>query len=435
MAQLPPHIVGDVHTDGVAWQTLTELVDVAPRMAGHDGERDAMEVIADAFRDVGLEDVDTETFEIPAWFRGSSRLSISETDREYGDTHELIGLPGTPAGEESADLVDVGYGTPEEFDEAAVDGNIVIASSGTPSEYDRWLHRREKYDSAVERGAAGFLFRSHIRGCLPPTGDIGDEQSEGKIPGVGVSRELGNRLVRHCESDGVQVELTVDCRTERTDSGNVSGRLGPETDEEVLVTAHHDAHDIAEGAKDNGVGCALVVEIARLLSQVEDRLETGVRFLTFGAEEIGLRGSRHAVGEMELDEIKAVLNLDAIGDSRDIGVDTHGFPAIEEAFDTVGDEYDIPLETRQRVNTHSDHWPFAREGVPAAMAYSTGGSDERGWGHTHADTLDKLDKRDLRELVVPLAAGVLTIARGEISTEHVEPETVEQRAREEGYNI
>ena len=435
MTGLSATLIGDAYRDGIAWETLEALVDAAPRMAGHDGEADAMAAVADAFADAGLRDVTTEEFEIPAWFRGSSELALVGTDWVFSDTHQLVGLPGTPAGEVQSDLVDVGHGTPEEFDEAAVRGNVVIASSGTPEGYDRWFHRREKYDAAVERGAVGFLFRSHVPGCLPPTGDIGDEESEGEIPGVGVSRELGSRLVRHCADGEVETRLSVDCHTEWTSSGNVSGRLGPETERELLVTAHHDAHDIAEGAKDNGAGCALVAEIARLLAGVEDDLETGVRFVTFGAEEIGLRGSRYAVAETDLDGIEAVLNLDGIGDSRDLAVDTHGFAEIGAAFEAVSEDHDVPIEVREQVNTHSDHWPFAREGVPAAMAYSAGGSDERGWGHTHADTLDKLDRRDFRELAVALAGAVLTLAGGDYSPEHVSGETVEQRAREEGYDV
>lgn len=435
MTGLPPRLVGDAYRNGIAWETLETLVDAAPRMAGHEGEADAMNVVVDAFEDAGLREVGIESFEIPAWFRGSAALALVGTDREFSDTHQLVALPGTPAGEVQADLVDVGHGTPEEFDDAAVAGNVVIAESGTPEGYDRWFHRREKYDAAVERGAVGFLFRSHVPGCLPPTGDIGDEESEGAIPGVGVSRELGSRLVRHCRDGDVETSLSVDCYTERTDSGNVSGRLGPETERELLVTAHHDAHDIAEGAKDNGAGCALVAEIARLLAGVEDELETGVRFVTFGAEEIGLRGSRYAVAETDLDGIEAVLNLDGIGDSRDIALDTHGFAEIGAAFDAVSEDHGVPIEVREQVNTHSDHWPFAREGVPAAMAYSVGGSDERGWGHTHADTLDKLDRRDFRDLAVALAGAVHTLAGSEYTPQHVDGETVQQRAREEGYDV
>lgn len=433
MRRLPDRSVGTAHTDSISWDVLESLVDCAPRMAGSEGEQAAIGQVAERFRELGLRDVRVEEFELSAWSRGSSALSV-DSGAHYDGDHEVIGLPGSPAGTASGPVVDVGHGTPEEFDEQSVEDSLVIVAGGTPESYDRWFHRREKYELAIERGANGFLFQSRRDGCLPPTGDLGDGDPPGEIPGVGISRELGRRLAHKAETATLEAELSVECSTEPATSGNVSARLGPETDQEVLLTAHHDAHDIAEGAQDNGCGCALVTEVARLLRTVEEDLETAVRVTTFGAEEVGLLGSTHAAEQRPLGEIKAVLNLDGIGSTRNLAVDTHGFPALGAAFERVAATQDIPLDINEKVNTHSDHWPFVREGVPAAMAYSVGGADRRGWGHTHGDTLDKLDPRDLREIAVPLAEAVLELADEGCSPEHVTSETVHERAREEGYD-
>ncbi|WP_436901171.1 M28 family peptidase [Halovenus halobia] len=430
--RMPEQTIGSTYTESVSWELLNRLVDCAPRMAGHEGEQAAIETMAEQFRDLGLEDVTVEEFEVPTWYRGRSELRIPSTGRTYTGSHELIGLPLTPPGEVAGPVVDVGYGTPEEYDKNDVEGALVVASGGTPDSYDRWLHRREKYEMAADRGAVGFLFRSRRDGCLPPTGGIGGDSPPGEIPGVGISRELADKLTRRSIDEA---ELTVECETERSPSANVSARLGPDTDDELLLTAHHDAHDIAEGANDNGCGCALVVEVARILKTVEDDLETAVRATTFGAEEIGLLGSTHAAEQLDHDDIKAVFNLDGIGTTRDLAVDTHGFEAIAEAAERVDERGSTPIDVNEKVNTHSDHWPFAREGVPAAMAYSVGGSDRRGWGHTHADTLDKLDARDLRSIALPLAEMVLELADEDCSPEHVSSETVLERAREEGYDV
>jgi len=419
----------------LGWQTLESLVDAGTRMAGHDGERAAMEVLIDAFDSAGLEDVGVESFEIPAWFRGESELRLPGRERTFDGSHEVIGLPGTPAGTASAPLVDVGHGTPAEFDETEVAGKLVVASSGTLDDYDRWLHRREKYDDAADRGAVGFLFRNHVPGCLPPTGDIGDESGEGSIPAVGVSRELGRRLVRYCEDGPVEATLDVQARVEATTSGNVVGHLGPETERELLVSAHHDAHDIAEGARDNGSGCAVVVGVAAMLAPLAEELDTGVRFVTFGAEEIGLRGSRQMAETVDLDEVAAVFNCDAIGSTRDLGVFTHGFEDLEAVFEATGDSLSVPIQIRDEVEPHSDHWPFVRRGVPGVMAHSAEESDDRGWGHTHGDTLDKVDRRDLRDLAIPIADAVYRAATGEYEFEHVSPETIVERARGEGYDF
>lgn len=434
MGRLPDRSVGTAHTDAVSWDVLESLVDCAPRMAGSEGEQAAIDQVAERFRELGLRNVRVEEFELSAWSRGSSALSV-DSGQHYDGDHEVIGLPGSPAGTAAGPVVDVGHGTPEEFDEQSVEDSLVIVAGGTPESYDRWFHRREKYELAIERGANGFLFQSRRDGCLPPTGDLGDGDPPGEIPGVGISRELGRRLARKAETATVEAELTVECSTEPATSGNVSARLGPDSEREVLLTAHHDAHDIAEGALDNGCGCALVTEVARLLKTVEDDLDTAVRVTTFGAEEVGLLGSTHAAEQRPLEEIKALLNLDGIGSTRNLAVDTHGFPALDTAFERVAARQESLVDINEKVNTHSDHWPFAREGVPAAMAYSIGGADRRGWGHTHGDTLDKLDRRDLREIAVPLAEAVLELADEGCSPEHVSAETVHERAREEGYDV
>ncbi|NIS35242.1 MAG: M28 family peptidase, partial [Actinobacteria bacterium] len=53
------------------------------------------------------------------------------------------------------------------------------------------------------------------------------------------------------------------------ESVNVHGTLGPDTDEEVVVLAHHDGHDVAEGALDNAAGVAVLLGAARILADLE----------------------------------------------------------------------------------------------------------------------------------------------------------------------
>ncbi|MFB6193509.1 MAG: peptidase M28, partial [Halobaculum sp.] len=55
--------------------------------------------------------------------------------------------------------------------------------------------------------------------------------------------------------------------------------------------------------------------------------------------------------------------------------------------------------------------------VPAAMVSTASDKSGRGWGHTHADTLDKLDSRDLRAVAVQVAEGVARIANGAVEPE------------------
>lgn len=436
MPTLPPELVGDAYTSTRAWDLLCELVDIDNRMAGQQGEAEGAEVVKDAFEEYGLRDTTIDEFEIPGWWRGSCSLTV-ERDRTYtfDEQYQTVALPGTPSGEVQAELVDVGYGRPEDFESSNLDGKIAMVSSETPEDYGRWIHRGEKYSFAVKNGATAFVFYNHVEGSLPPTGGVGNDEGPGDIPAVGVSREVGERLVRYCDSESVDATLTVDCRNDPAVSQNVEGVLGPDTDEEVLVVAHVDGHDISEAARDNGAGTALVTEIGRLLAQVEDRLETRIRFVAFGSEEVGLLGSYHWVETRPTENVKAVLNTDGTGYSRDLRVYTHRFDEIGDVFEDVADEFSIPISTRERIRPHSDHWPFLQEGVPSVQIRSKSDSSGRGWVHTHADTLDKIDLRDLRELAVPISAATIKVAQTDREIPHKSVSEVRDAVVEDGHDV
>jgi Zn-dependent M28 family amino/carboxypeptidase len=430
MATLPQAVVGDGYTSEFGWALLTDLVDLDGRMAGHAGEYEAARLVEDAFVEAGLREVERPTFEIPGWWRNATDLTVRAGGRthEFPGSHQAFALPGSPDGRPSGPLVDVGHGTPAEVaaagDELA--GAVALAASDVPDDADRWVHRTEKYGAAAEAGAVAFLFRNHVEGCLPPTGDVSGPDGAGPIPAVGVSREVGARLRRYCAAGEPTADLEVRCENRRATSSTVEGVVGPDTDEEVLVTAHLDAHDVAEGARDNGVGTAVVAEVGRLLAAAAeaDRLETRVRCVAFGAEEVGLRGSEHWAREHELSDVRCVLNVDGAGFSRDLDVHTHGSADLTAAFDDAAADLDTPVPTVDDHRPHSDHWPFVYRGVPGAMIRTSHEDRGRGWGHTHADTLDKLDRRDLRAIAVVVAATAVRAAEADRTVARLDPDAV-----------
>lgn len=460
MTELPDRVVGDARTSGFAWDLLTDLTDIGNRMAGQAGERRGAERVVEAYEAAGLRNAGLEEFEIPGWWRGDSSLAVAgpgpdPVERTHEGSHAVIALPGTPAGEVEAPLVDVGTGTVEEFEAAAedLDGAIAMASSRTPDEADRWIHRMEKYVNAAERGAVGFVFRNHLEGALPPTGEIGYHNRPGPIPAVGVSKEVGERLARlaseagrnaddpnggnggtgeNAGADRPTVSIAVDCRNEPTTSVNAVADVGPDTDEAVLLTAHVDAHDVSDGANDNGAGSALVAEVGRLLSTVEEDLDTRVRLITFGAEEIGLWGAYHAAETTPHEEIKCVVNLDGACNSRNLRVSYNEFEPMRRVFESVTDDLGAPLSTGSTISPHGDQWAFVQEGIPAVMASTTSERSGRGWGHTHADTLDKLDRRDLAEVAIQVAEATVRFADAGTSTPHKSRAAIRESI-DEGY--
>jgi Zn-dependent M28 family amino/carboxypeptidase len=402
--------IGETFTSTTGWDHLETLVDIGNRMAGSEGERRSAEATRDALAEVGARDAHLETFDIQGWTRGTSGIRAGET------TQESIALPRSPAGEARGELVDVGYGLPEDFDQD-LDGKVVMAASNVPDWYDRFLHRREKYYHAVEAGADAFIFRNHVEGCLAPTGSVGTEDAPiGDIPAVGVSKEVGSRLARRFEGEEVTVEVEADAHD--ATSQNIHADLGPETEEAVLLTSHVDAHDIAEGAGDNGAGTALVVETAKALAARESELDTRVHLTVYGAEEVGLVGSEYDSRNRDHDAVKAIVNNDGVVRGRTLKFYTHGFDDLEDVAGQVGDRLDHPVETTPTLNPHSDHWPYVKWGVPGFHVMSETSQEGRGWGHTSADTLDKLEARNLREqaillteLLVHLADEDVTLAR------------------------
>ena len=459
MPTLPTETIGEAYTDSTGWNLLTRLSDLDDRMPGHEGETVGSELIAEVFEDADLRSVSRTTFPIPGWWREDASLAVEYGGRTstFDGSHELVALPGSPAGDVSGEIVDMGYGLPEDFEDVDLDGAIVMASSLTPDDYGRWVHRSEKYSYAAESGAAAFLFYNHIEGALPPTGSIGDLDGPGPIPAVGLSKEVGARLSRHCAATegvdgpeavagpavddggdadaGLDATLSVDARTEPATSTNVEAVLGPDTDEEVLYTAHVDAHDVGTGSNDNGFGSALVASVARILADVEDELETRVRLAVFGGEETGLYGSYYWTHTHDLDRVKCVVNVDGAGYSRNLAVYPHGVDAIGEAFAEVSDEFGVPVAIEDGIRPHSDHWPFVQRGVAAAQGRTTSEGSGRGWGHTHGDTLDKLDVRDLRDVSVLCAAATVKLAEADRDVEGRSPDDVKDEAIEAGYDV
>jgi Zn-dependent M28 family amino/carboxypeptidase len=432
MTRLPDGVVGDARASTFAWDRLEQLVDIENRMAGHEGEMRGAEVVRSAFEEIGLADVAIDEFELPGWWRGSSAIAVPDRGRRYEADHEVIALPGTPPGEVTGEVVDVGYGLPADFAAVDVDGQIAMVRSDSPADADHWHHRMEKYASALEAGADAFVFRNHIDGCLPPTGEVGYGNRPAPIPAVGVSAELGSRLARYA-ADGATARVAVDCETGPATAPNIEGSLGPDTDEAVVVTAHVDAHDVAEGAVDNGVGTVLVCEVARLLSQVTADLDTRVRFVVVGAEEVGLYGSGHLAATTDRDRVKCVMNIDGSGKSRTPKVRrTNTFESLAEPFEAVAADLDIEFPVENDISPHGDCWPWTERGIPAATVGSTSPDDGRGWGHTQADTLDKLDVRDLRDLAIAYASAVLELADESRSFPEKEPAEIRD-ALHDGY--
>jgi Zn-dependent M28 family amino/carboxypeptidase len=422
--------LGRAWLSGRPWNLLTRLTELDNRMGGHPGDRRAADLVAGAFEQAGIRDVSRQSFDVARWTRGGTDLAVHVPGRDVERAFEAVALPYAPAYEGEGPLVDVGHATPEELDAADVAGAVVLAETSTPPGFDRPYHRVEKAARAAIAGAEAFVFVNHVPGQLPPTGSLRFD-AEAPIPGVGVSAETGAWL-REYTSEGARARLRVDARTEPATSHNVVGTLGPDTDEEVVVLAHFDAHDVGEGALDNGCGIATLVGVLPILRAMDP--DRRVRVAGVSCEETGLVGSTALADSLDPESVHAVVNLDGVGRYRDLQALVHTSDAIGTVVERVDATTDHDVTVSDRPHPYSDHWPFLRRGVPALQLHSENpdaeGTWDRGWGHTRADTRDKADSRVIREHAMLTALLVGELAGSAVS--RPDPEDVRDRLEDDG---
>jgi len=426
MDDLEKHVIGEAWTSSELYANVERLCDLGSRFSGTTSERQARDLIRETFEAYGLQNVHLATFDYLAWKRGEARVDVVHPTREtLPSALSLVYSPGTSPGGLRAEVVDVGQGTKAEF--AAQSDEIrdafVMASSDSPRGQRR-IHRREKYGRAVAGGAAGFLFVNHLPGMLAPTGSLRAGELA-QIPAVGLSHEDGF-VVRRALRDGeaVELEMRLTNRTEPATFSHVIGEVpggrgdGHGDDHVVVVGAHYDGHDISQGAVDDASGTALVMELARVFAPLGEQLRSlgsrTLRFEAYAAEELGVLGSTRYVNSMSDADIAAVdfmLNLDGAALGSERGLALQGLKELTPLFASFSREMGYPLRLSNSVNTASDHFPYVMRGVPTAfMGARRPPGVGRGFGHTKADTLDKVDEVELRESAMVAARLLLRLA-------------------------
>ena len=419
LTKLECAILGDVWTSSALWDTLRHLCDACNgRFAGTEDERRAAEFALARFQKDGLQNAAIEPFDMRGWQRGEARLEL--LDGGTARTLPCMALAGSPAGEVTAEMVDAGPGTPADFERLgdSVAGKAVLASAEGP-------HRLEKYARACAAGATGFVFASAQPGMLIPAGSLGMGQEPAHVPGIGIAFET-EALLRRCLQDGqVRVRLSAAGRSQQVTAHNVVAEL-PGSDPDagwIVVCGHYDGHDIAQGAQDNATGTAIVLESARLLAPLRAHLRAGIRFVLFSGEELGMFGSQAYVRAHadELDRIRAVFNADIVGLAAPLVLMSQNSPELAaylRQLDLSGLDAQV---VDARLVAYSDHFSFTLAGVSSLMAVTSSPGSGRGWAHSAADTLDKLELRPLREAAATTARILLHMA--------LQPEGLPERRR------
>jgi len=409
-------IFGEVYYNSSAYSNLRELSDnIGGRVSGTKSGYEAEKWALDKFSSYGLQNPHFERFEMPGWERGSLKVEVAIPDKKLLSAAALANTPSKS--KISGNVVDVGFGHPDEFEKLSDDikGKIVLAEVGTlPGK--RSVHRTEKVELATKYGAAGFILITNAPGNLPRTGTV-KRGGYVKIPAVGVSSEHGTWLRRYLiDYPDMKIKIDMKNKTKMTYANNIVAEIsGSELpDEVVIVGAHLDSWDLGQGTIDNGVGSVTLLETARVLSKLKAKPKRTLRFILFMGEEFGLYGSKNYIEQhkAELENIVMMLNMDMIGNPYSFNVYGHeeALPFLKNLAAELQGFGMEPDKVTSIAKLHSDHESFMLAGVPA-MGLTTN-LPESMWRYYHSagDTFDKASETFLNNAAVIAATTLLRIA-------------------------
>jgi Zn-dependent M28 family amino/carboxypeptidase len=208
-------------------------------------------------------------------------------------------------------------------------------------------------------------------------------------------------------------------------SRNVVGQL-PGSDSRrrndwIVYTAHWDhlgkderltGDQIFNGALDNATGTAGLVELARAFGQLPQRPERSLMFIALTAEEQGLLGARHyAMGPLQpLERTVLNINMDGLnpwGRTSDLALVGLGSSTVDDLVraPVAAQGRTLTAESQPEKGTfyRSDHFEFARRGVPVMYAKSGTNYLGRppGWGSAKADEYTDKDYHKVSDEVKP----------------------------------
>ena len=332
------------------------------RASGSAGERATADYVAERLRAAGYR-VTVEEVSMPA-FRERSRPRLTAGSRSY----EVRTLQFSGSGSAVGTVRAVGLGCSPAAFASLRRGDVALIQRGTCS-------FRAKSLAAQRAGAAAVLISDEesVRGSLQRTGV--------RVPVLAVGASATGLA-------GQRVRVVVDAAATNRRSPSVIGEMGAADAERVLMAGGHlDSVREGPGLNDNGSGVAAVLEIAEELGGRQVPAGKALRFAFWGAEEIGLVGSRRYVDGLsraDRDRIAAYINLDMVGTPGAKPAVYDGDAAIERAL-----RRHLGRDAPDRdLGNSSDHAPFQSAGIPVGGIFT--GLDD--CYHRRCDTIDNVDR-------------------------------------------
>ena len=230
--------------------------------------------------------------------------------------------------------------------------------------------------------------------------------------------KAAKHIFQRLETFGVEAEL--DTFVDGTPDGektliNVVGKIPGKTDQWIILGSHFDTMpgiDDFQGANDSGSSTAVLLELARMISESNLVPDLGIIFAFFDGEEgiagyipgDGLHGSRHMAKQLvatgDHKKIRAMILLDMVGD-KDLKFTIPYNSSRDLVEETLTAAYAVGHRdhfTLSRVIITDDHVPFLDIGIPAIDLIDFKFGSEPGlndhW-HTEADNLQNISAESL----------------------------------------
>ena len=395
--------------DAGLWHDFQGLCDCGGRLAGTESERRAMAYVRAAMARVP----GARCTSLPVAYNGwqATRAALDVAGRSFR-VHPLVRSIATPPGGLTAEVIDLGRGTPDEFEahRADIAGRIVLVrhelmfAAGT-------IHRRRKMEMALAAGAVGFLIASTQPGLLV-TGSSGRDSGPG-VPSLAITGEAAAAL-RRTAAGWPRATMTVETREQPATTETLVAEIAGQSDDWVVLSAHVDGHDINESAMDNASGVAAALAALRALAPQVKGWRRGLRVMFFSVEEWALTGSAQyvrALPEAEKDKIALNVNLDSVAGSPHLTAMTSGFGRLEPYLLATAEANQQTLRVVRPLMMNSDHGNFAQAGIPAfrlVAGYDDAAAHLR-FVLTEADTRDKVARAEL-SVATLLAAAIVQAA-------------------------
>ncbi|MDT9690614.1 M28 family metallopeptidase [Streptomyces sp. P9(2023)] len=205
---------------------------------------------------------------------------------------------------------------------------------------------------------------------------------------------------------------------------------GGDPNQVLMAGAHLDSVSSGAGMNDNGSGSAAVLETALAVSRANLQPTKHLRFGWWGAEELGLVGSKYYVNQLpttERSKFSGYLNFDMIGSPNPGYFVYDDDPAIEQTFKDYYAGLGVPTEIETEGDGRSDHASFKNVGIPVGGLF-TGASRVKSsaqvqkWGgtatafdrcyHSSCDTTSSINDTALDRNSDAIANAIWTLSAG-----------------------